>query len=333
MALFSPHLPDRTLADFFQRFAQVLRSGLPLTQGFRLLVEGTKHRGLRRRLEEALEDIERNRPLREAIERAGRMFPPMAYELIGAGEVSGMLDRVAAQLADHFDFRHKLKMSILASLIYPAALFLMAIHVPFFVKWVVGTFQGTDTGAWKYLLTWYAFLGGAFALALVASHSMPLRRVLSHVAWVVPGLSSYVQLIAVSNFTQAFTLLGEAGLGFDEAVERAADASGSPAFARRVKPAAEDIRRGDSLLEALSRTGVFGQQYLLVLHNGEQSGELTATLRRLAEQHREKTRTVSQWIGRVACGAIYGAVMLYVVYLILSMAGGYYGAIRDAADF
>ena len=96
---------------FLRQLALVLQSGLPLLQAMELL---------RRRLDKNLQLVclhlyqllRHGSSLAEAMEREPSFFPQLTTQLVQAGELSGQLGTVLAELADYYEQQEKLRLRV-----------------------------------------------------------------------------------------------------------------------------------------------------------------------------------------------------------------------------
>lgn len=311
MPIFSPYAGDRELSRLFMQLGQLSDSGVPISRTLDLLTQrSTGRAGQIARAMQA--GVARGESLEEATEPVRHRLPPLAREMMVTGEEAGMLDRVCMQLSDHYEFRADLRRRVILGMAYPVFLLAFAIHVPFVVKFILGQ------GGLSYLLWMYTVVALALVGLAMLGQVRSLRSGLAEVCMGLPGIGWYLKTLAINNFTEAFRLMNDAGVGILDTLPRAGRASGNQAFARRVDRSIETVQRGQTISSALASTGLFPAEYLAVLETSEESGQLSIGLAKLSEQYRDKARGATTWISRVAVGVIYGGVVLYVAFTIIS---------------
>ena len=133
----------------------------------------------------------------------------------------------------------------------------------------------------------------------------------------------FAVVTAPATTTNAAQVLGAgiaAGMNFPDALELAAPACGNRIVAERLRQAAHGLRhnRIDTLSAALSAAGWDGV-WLQLVRTGEATGGLDLACTRIAAGAGEVLRFRAAWAARILTGAIYGLVVAYVAWTIISM--------------
>jgi len=121
--------------------------------------------------------------------------------------------------------------------------------------------------------------------------------------------------------------MARSAIGLPDAIGQAGDSTGNTFFRRRLRPAIESVKEGESLTVALGQTGLFDTQYLAVLETGEVAGSLERTFLKLNEMAAEDARFALQNITTLITWALYVGYMVFMAFLIIRMYGAVYGNI------
>jgi len=112
---------------FTEKFAVLLKSGLPLDRSLSLLVELSEKEGIRAVAEALLKDVNAGKSLADSMETHSEFFPRLYISMVRAGEAAGVVDRVMEQLLSYLRQKEELRGYIISSLIYPALLLIVGL--------------------------------------------------------------------------------------------------------------------------------------------------------------------------------------------------------------
>ena len=319
-------------AVMYRELASMLTAGLPLEQALDILSE-------RSGSGDALPDV-RDR-IREGVEfsraLAARVPEVRGREeaVLAAGEASGGLARVAAELADTLEEETALSEEVRSALTYPAVVCALALVV-------LGVMVGVLLPVYERLLTgmdrelpWLTrgilgvgraarhpagLAGIALAMAAAVAASVRLRRrperVCPRFRFEAPVAGGLFRPLARTRFARTLALLLEGGVDLPEALRTAGRATGSLWLSAWCVEAAERVSQGERLAVLLGRAPVLGEELPGWIRAGESSGELAPLLRHASRaSQREWERRL-----RRALGLLEPLLILLVGGLILLVA-------------
>jgi general secretion pathway protein F len=147
----------------------------------------------------------------------------------------------------------------------------------------------------------------------------------------LPVIGKQIRTLLLARFCLALELMLGAGVKIDEALARAAEATGNAALARGIRPAVEEVLEGEALVTALAHTGMFPETFLARMQTAEESGAVAEDLRRLADQYADEARFAMDLIMRGLAFGAYALMAAIVIYFIFRLWGQYAGAISSLA--
>lgn len=324
-SLFGPRVRLKHLVPFLRQAGTMLRAGIDIRQTFDTLGRGSPSRVLRGAIKRMSARVEAGDSLEEALGAAGPVFPPLMVRILVVGETSGSLDRMFTELADYFDWWSQTIRGFFNFLIWPGVTFFLLVHVVALLMYL-----GWLGGNWAVLLLCF-YIGVPMLLLL----PKVLRRLfgdlapLDYVLLKLPVFGKHVRTLLLARFSLALELLLEAGLGMDEALERAAEATGNVAFARGIRPAVDRVMEGEGFAESLARTEMFPEMFLARMQTAEESGAVVEDLKRLADDYAEEARFAIDLTVRLIAYGLYLAVLIIgAIVVILFYRRFYGGALR-----
>lgn len=110
----------------------LLQSGIPLLQSLRLSKEVTRNSLYEDALETAINSIREGGGIANALKSSG-LFPPVALQMVAAGEKSGHSAELLMQVAKEQSAELENRISILMSLVHPALIIVMGLVIGFIV--------------------------------------------------------------------------------------------------------------------------------------------------------------------------------------------------------
>jgi type II secretory pathway component PulF len=125
-------LRNVVMARFAHTLATLLAGGLPLVEALEITRDATGSALIGDHLALARKDVSEGQSLAEAL-GAGGLFHPMVVDMIAVGERSGELERMLARSAEALDEEVRTNVEIMASVLEPAMIVLMAGVVLFVV--------------------------------------------------------------------------------------------------------------------------------------------------------------------------------------------------------
>jgi type IV pilus assembly protein PilC len=289
-----------------QQFNTLIKAGLPILKALDLLATRATAPKLRPILIQVRDRVREGKSLSEAIEEAG-VFSKVYSTAILAGEKSGNLSGVLDYYIAYQKVSTGVKKKIVASLVYPILLVVVATSV---VTYLV-------TGVIPKFATLYKDLGvplpgptqfliaitvdyriyilstlGAFLVGIVGvffwSRSEEGGVAFDRIMFRVPVLGDTLLKFQASQFCRTLSTLLTGGTPLVAALQTAADSITSRLVRGSVKSATQMVREGESLHAALATGRVMPELALDMIEVGESSGALSPMLNSVAEFYEEE---------------------------------------------
>ena len=131
--IYSKRLSSNVLAEFFDDFQNMYKTGISINEILASLKETTQSDVLIKILEEMEEQLTKGSSLTEAIKSAG-YFPWIVTLTIAAGEKAGRLPEVMYVLAEYFKRQAEIKSRILKASVYPIIVLLIMVGVLMYIS-------------------------------------------------------------------------------------------------------------------------------------------------------------------------------------------------------
>lgn len=125
------------MAYYFEYLGLMYGAGVVITQALETLTRTVQNRYFRGRVASMIERLRAGAPLTQSLERTG-IFDPVTVRMIGIGETTGTLEAQMRRLGRIFADRVDALIDVLAKVLEPLVLILMAAMFVFFVIGIIG---------------------------------------------------------------------------------------------------------------------------------------------------------------------------------------------------
>ncbi|GJM20341.1 MAG: type II secretion system protein GspF [Planctomycetota bacterium] len=294
----------RELPSITRQLATLLRSGIPLNEAMKALVEQIETRRLEIVFRDLRERINAGASFAEGLEQHPGVFPKLYVSMVRAGEASGNNDVVLQRLADFMLKSARTRNKVLSALMYPLIMlsvgaivvgFLMVKVVPQLIELVEakgGELPG-PTAALKAVTDfftgyWIPLGVGAVLLVMVvmAIHSRPKGRyAIDKLMLSLPIFGDLFKKQAISRFAVTLSTLLKTGVPILEAIKIVREVVANAVLAKVLDDLHAAILQGADIAGPLKRSGIFPPSVGYMIAVGEQSGELEEILDTLADAY------------------------------------------------
>lgn len=332
----------RKLAASYVQLADLLRAGVPLLRGLRLLGNRKSAPALSAVFRTLAESVSEGEDLASAMGAHADVFPPVHVAMVKAGEKGGFLEGVLARLGGLVQAQADMRAKVVGNMIYPAALVLFGTLVtgvifwffvpmfrPMFAKVPGGVpsvtklvFFFSDAVSRFGLVTLIVVGASAFGLFRLSRRASVQQR-LSEWQTRAPVLGPLIRALAAARFCRMLgTMLGN-GVPLLAAMQIARQAAGNVLMERAIDAAMESVRSGQQLAPPLEQSGLFDDDVIEMIAVGESANNLDDVLLTIAV-------TIETRIDRLLTGLvrlieplllmmIAGVVVVVAVALLLPM--------------
>ena len=337
-SLFNKPKPE-DVTIFTRDLALLLRAGARINDGLELLAADRDFGRLRPVVADIRSRVVAGESFAEALARHEGLFPPMYVALIRVGEASGSLDQVLEVLADERTRTEALKRRLGDAIRYP--LFVLGAAgcvLLFFLTFVLPQFASVlqDFGAKVDpfilgFLNFSTFLRAnsdavmAILAPLIAGSWLLLRqegvrRGLTNGLTRLPAIREVMRYYRTSLFCRNLGLLLGSGVNLTTTLRILVDMMSIDRVPSAVwTDAAERVRHGAKLSDALADTQALPAMAVRMLRLGDETGQLPMLAGRVAEFYEAKLqRTLDRVVGIAGPAAII-VISIVVGGLIVSV--------------
>ena len=304
----------RDLAVFARQFASMSTSGLSLMRALGILEEQTAKPKLQKTITQVRSDVQGGMTLSAAMGRHPDQFPPLMVNMIRAGEAGGFLDDALERVAKMYEADANLRAKIKGAMTYPVIVLLFSLLMGAgVIIFIVPIFEKM-----------FAQLGGELPLPtkvmVVLSHAMPwagpltiavvllgtrtyrarlrsspaFRLRMDRLKLRVPVFGKLLTKLAISRWARNLgTLLG-VGVPVLQALEVVGGTAGNAVIAEAMDDVRAAVRAGLQMSGPLGRHPLFPPMVVQMLEVGEETGQITEMLDKLADFYDHEVETATE---------------------------------------
>ncbi len=291
---------DRVL--FSRQLSTLINAGLPLVQALRSVNDQTTSKPLKIVLTRIITSIESGKSFAAALADFPDVFNQVFINLISAGEASGTLDQALERLAIQQEKDAEISSKIRGAMTYPIIVLLVMIAIVVFmlikvlpqVQLLYISFPGANLPIETRLLLdlskiitkfWWlvvVVIGAAGFFINVWRKTPSGRNFFDTLKIRMPPLKSLFQKLYMARFSRTSSTLVAAGVPLLQVLDITAKSVVNTLVAKSILKAAEKVKGGKSLGEALTNDPYFLPLVPSMLKIGEQSGSMETMLNRTA---------------------------------------------------
>lgn len=336
--LFAPKVSMDVLIMFTQQLSAMFSAGISMLMALTILWKQTEDEHLQLVISEIKKDVEQGLSLSAAMEKHPEAFNETYTSLVEVAEKGGVLNEILKSLAEHLNRQKDLQMKLQKALTYPMIIVVVAGLVV--VGMLVGivpifqrVFERMDLSLpmiTRVLLAlsgflvrfWWLFI---FIIPLVIVSFIKYKKS-PQGRYKIDGWSLRIPLLgklnfsaAFSSFSHSFALLLDGGVTIAQSVESSKKSCANKVMEEKFEFVQQKISEGESIGEAMEKTGFFPMFVTQMISVGEQSGSLSPMVKIIADHlDSDVDFRLSKFIAALEPISIVllGAVVLFVLIAI-----------------
>jgi type IV pilus assembly protein PilC len=298
---FGGKVKPKTLAIFTRQFSVMIDAGLPLVQCLEILSAQQEDKNFKSIIEEIRQDVEQGATLQAALAKHPKAFNDLYVNMVGAGEVGGILDVILQRLSTYIEKAVKLTGKVKGAMTYPIAVISIAgIVVYVIMVKVIPVFSQVYEGAGglpaptklcivisDILLNygWMVGLGifGFFVLYRQYYKTQGGKLQIDAMYLKMPVLGDILRKVAVARFCRTLGTLVSSGVPILEGMDITARTAGNQVVQNAITHCRDAVEKGRNIAGPLAETKVFPPMVVQMVGVGEATGALDAMLAKVAD--------------------------------------------------
>ncbi len=294
----------KVLMIFTRQLATLVDAGLPLLRGLTVLAKQEKNRNMASAINHLADAVAGGSTFSEGLGQHPKIFDKLYVNMVKAGELGGVLELVLNRLAEYQEKAEKLKNKIVAAMVYPIVViviaigilvFLMMVIVPKFEQIFAEMLDGAQlpaltryvVGFSRWMQDYWWLVGGILAICFIIwkliSTSRGGRKALDRMALKIPLFGPIQLKSSISRFTRTLGTLVTSGVPILQALNITRDTAGNVIVAEAIENVHAAVREGDSVVAPLEASKIFPPMVISMVDVGEETGQLPDMLLKVAD--------------------------------------------------
>ena len=327
-------VPQKDLLVFFRQLAVILQSGVPLAQGLILIAENMTNENLSQCIQRISSRLSAGEELSLSLRQYPKVFEPLAIGLIEAGEAGGILEDVLDRIALLLEERAKIRGQIIGALVYPMIVMVLAVSVSLaLLIFIVPRFKAMFDGMGaelpaltnfllelsKFVTSPYFTFGAPLTVLLImylfrGYYSTAIGRLnVDKNILKVPLFGDLLRKSEMASMCDTLATLVNSGIPIVDGIERCISASSNELVRRTLRESILLIQQGQELNYSMGRSGVFPKLVISMIKIGEETGQLSFMLEKLAVFYKREVES--------AVSSLTKAMEPAVVFVVAGIVG------------
>jgi len=300
--LFGVRFSQKDLLDFTYLLKLVINSGIPILNGIKDLMKGHSNARITFAATAIYQGLDSGLALSEVMDTQPRIFPPYYVHMVRAGEASGTLDNSLEFLMKYLNWQLEFGKTVRGVLAYPITILtimgglMVIIFTVVFPKMLslltgLGAEMPLPT---KIMVATSGFLRSHFLLIAVAvallvafyqffKHTAHGLRFIDQTTLRLPVIGSLVLKTNLSRYFKIVATLHSAGLNVERTFTIGAEVVGNTVLSEKLRTISTALVTGESISEAMRRTGYIQDLVLDMVSIAEKTGKLEDALNRASD--------------------------------------------------
>ena len=297
-------IKPKTLMIFTRQLATLIDAGLPLLRALTVLAKQERDPVLKKTIGNLSDSVQGGSTFSEGLAQHPRIFNDLYVNMVRAGELGGVLELVLTRLAEFQEKAQKIKNKVLAAMVYPIIVLVLAIAImgfllvfivprfeaifadmlgdrplPAITQFVIGVSNGVKN-QWMFIL-------GAMVLGIVGikllGRTPAGRVVIDRIKLRAPLFGDLLRKTAISRFSRTLGTLVTSGVPILQALNITRETAGNTVIAGAITQVHDSVKEGESIVQPLESSGAFPPMVISMIDVGEETGQLPEMLLKIAE--------------------------------------------------
>lgn len=343
-------LKSNVVSDFAKNIGELLGAGVTLVKALKIISEDESIKPKEREIYGGLlKQVRAGVSLSEAMASSGDAFPSLFINMIKSAENSGSMDKVALQMASHYEKDYRLKQKVKSSMTYPKILcVLIVVVVVIIMGYVIPQFQ--DLFAQMQTLPvsttillgisnfvknkWYVIIIIAVIIyiAFRIIFAIPaVKYIKDKLELKLPVIGKLRRVIYTARFARTLSSLYSAGISIINCLQIARNTIGNSYIEKQFDKVIADVRGGSNLSESIDKVDGFTKKLSSSIMVGEETGALDTMLVSIANQMEYDAELAMNKLVSYLEPAMIVVMALIVGFVIISVIQPIYGSYQAIA--
>ncbi len=343
------NIKSQELIIFCVQLEQLERAGVTILEALSDIRDTSENVTVKTIVSEIFENVRNGNMLSEALAKHPGTFDEVFIGLIKAGEVTGNLSDILANLASHLKWVDEIKQKVKKASYYPIFMLLLMgcvisvmmifvipklitfleaqrIELPIYTKALIAT-SNMFINHGLIIFVFIAVL--IFTFKILNRTNENFMRLWDSIKLRLPIVGQIIRKSEMARFCRFFAINYSSGIGILECLDVASGVISNKVIKESVADARKKVAEGESVTKALDATGQFPSLVVRMIRIGEESGKLETSLANVNYFYdKEVNEGINNMIAVIqpTLTLVMGAIMMWIS---MSVFGPLYGSFKN----
>lgn len=296
------------LTTFTRQLATLLQAGLPLLRALEVMIRQERNQRFKAVLEQIADQVKSGNTFSDGLAQHPKIFERLFVNMVKAGEAGGVLDVVLSRLAGFMEKAQRTQKKVKSAMVYPIVVvgvavaivvLLMVVVVPKFQDIFDDMLDGKALpGPTQFVIGVSQFLQNNIIISIILVVGLvfgikfflktgPGASAFNWLAINTPKVGDLVRKVNIARITRTFGTLLSSGVPILQSINITKDITGNVFYSNALSRVHDSVRDGESLAAPMEREAVFPNMVTSMVDVGEETGELSEMLNRIADNYDE----------------------------------------------
>ena len=326
------------IVNLSEKLVMLLRTGINLSDSIFMASDTFSNKKFKNILKDIVKEMNKGKNFSQTLAYYPKIFPEFYRTMIEVAEVSGKMVETLEYLIKYYNFEIKIKHKIRTAMFYPCMLLVLSIVVLIIVcTFVIPNFNMifsqmnvTLPLLTKIIINVSSFITKNYLYILLGLLLFILLLIIYFKTGKGKKIKDYLKLkipliktISINNlsskFCKSLTMLNDAGLPTLVSLQTVSELIGNKYVHERFNFAVGEVKRGESISNALATMNVFPDLLIQTLQISEKTGSLSYSLKILGNIYEEEVENKLQKYSTMIEPLFIIFISLLVVLLIVAI--------------
>lgn len=342
---------SNAISDFARNIGELVGAGVSLVKALKIISEDESIKEKDREVfASVLKYVRSGMALSDALTEQGDAFPSLFINMIRSAESSGNLDKIALQMASHYDKEYRLGQKVKSSMTYPKILgFMIVAVVAIIMGYVIPQFEGLFSqmdqlpvsttillGISNFVKTkWYVIIIAAIVVFvfLKVLFSIPAFKLAKDKFEIhMPVIGKLQKVIYTARFARTMSSLYSAGISIINCLQIAKNTIGNSYIEQQFDKVIQSVRAGENLSVAIDSVDGFTKKLSSSIMVGEETGALDSMLVSIANQMEYDSEVALNKLVSYLEPVMIVVMAVVVGFIIISVIQPIYGSYQSISN-
>lgn len=310
ISLFKVKMATKDLIFWLTQLSTYIKTGIPLTDGVRVLAEQDKRRKYKSLYKSLIFELTTGQTFSEALKRQGNAFPPLLVNMVKSSEMIGEVEKTLDDMAAYYQEQEDTKRAIIGAMAYPMVVMVFAIGIVIFMlTYIVPQFVSVydsmnapinaitqiclDLSAFlqnNYLIIIGVVLGSIilfiYLYKRIKAFRISVQRLLMH----LPIVGRLMIAKELNLFARTFASLQKNNVLLTDSIDILAKITNNEIYRDLMLRTINNLIKGNKMSDTFSNHWAIPEIASFMIQTGESTGELAEMLDKVADYYQKEER-------------------------------------------